>query len=304
MSFDWIKLLGFIVTPLIASVVGFTYMGLSRKITARVQNRVGPSVSQSFIDVVKLYSKKTAIHHGLMQHMGPVFAITASITTLFFIPVLKDSLFFANFSFRGDLVFLMYIMVFGQLGMALGAGQTGNPNSAIGVSRGLSQMVGYKVPYVLGLLAIMVHFKTTNLQELIAVQDGFRNWMIFQMPLASIAGLLAYLGFMAYAPFDVPFAPAELASGPPSEFGGKYLALMMTSRSIFTFAKLVLFVDLFFGGASNFFELLIKTFVLYLFALFVGLVNPRFRTEQSIQFWWKWPTAIGALALLLVAWKG
>ncbi|MEA3287267.1 MAG: complex I subunit 1 family protein [Candidatus Marinimicrobia bacterium] len=304
MSFDWIKLLGFIVTPLIASAVGFTYMGLSRKVTARVQNRIGPGVSQSFIDVVKLYSKKTAIHHGVMQHMGPVFAITASVTTLFFIPILKDSIFFANFSFRGDLIFLMYIMVFGQLGMALGAGQTGNPNSAIGVSRGLSQMVGYKVPYVLALIAIMVNFETTNLQELIAVQDGFRNWMIFQMPVASLAGMLAFLGFMMYAPFDVPFAPSEIASGPPSEFGGKYLALMMTSRSIFTFVKLVLFVDLFFGGASSFIELLIKTFVLYLFALFVGLVNPRFRTEQSIQFWWKWPAAIGILAVLLVAWKG
>lgn len=304
MSIDWIKIAGFLSSLVIASTVGFTYMGLSRKITGRVQNRRGPGISQSFIDVVKLYSKKTAINHGVMQHLGPVFAITASVTTLFFVPILKDSTFFANFSFKGDLVFLLYIMVFGQLGMALGAGQTGNPNSAIGVSRGLSQMVGWKVPYIMSLVAVMIHTQSTSLHDIIAVQDGFRNWMVFQMPLASIAGLLAFLGYMGYAPFDVPFAPSEIAAGPPAEFGGKYLALMMTSRSVFTFVKLTLYVNIFLGGAANFLELLIKTLVLYLFSLFVGLVNPRFRTEQSIRFWWKWPTLIGAAALLLVVWKG
>jgi len=299
MEINWIKILGIIITPIIAFIVGVTYGGLTRNITARVQNRFGPPVTQNMIDIIKLYAKKTNIHHGVMQHLAPVFAITASVTTLFFIPIIKGSFLFANLSFSGDIIFLLYIMVFGALGMALGVGQTGNPNAAIGVSRGLTQMVGYEIPFVLALVAIMIKYNTTSIHELLAVQTDFAHWIIFQSPLAFAAAILAFLGMMGYAPFDVVIAPAEIASGPPSEFGGKYLALMMTSGSIFTFAKLVLFTDIFLGGASNFFTLIIKTFALYMIPVLTGIVNPRFRTEQSVRFFWAWPTLLGILAVLI-----
>ncbi len=297
-----IKILGFILTPIVAFIVGVLYGGIVRKITARIQNRVGPPIWQNLLDITKLYSKRTAVHHGVMQHLGPVFAITASVTSLFFIPVLKDSALFANLSFDGDLIFLLYMMVFGSLGMALGAGETGNPNSAIGVARGLSLMVGYEIPFVLALVALMIQFQTTSIHDLMEVQKGFSSWLIFQSPFAFLAGILAFLGMMHYAPFDVPIAPSELASGPVSEFGGKYLALMMTSSSIFTFAKLVLFTDIFLGGAEDLITLLIKTFALYMIPVITGIVNPRYRTEQAIRFFWKWPTVFGIIAILIVVW--
>ena len=297
-----IKILGFILTPIVAFIVGVLYGGIVRKITARIQNRVGPPIWQNLLDITKLYSKRTAVHHGVMQHLGPVFAITASVTSLFFIPVLKDSALFTNLSFDGDLIFLLYMMVFGSLGMALGAGETGNPNSAIGVARGLSLMVGYEIPFVLALVALMIQFQTTSIHDLMEVQKGFSSWLIFQSPFAFLAGILAFLGMMHYAPFDVPIAPSELASGPVSEFGGKYLALMMTSGSIFTFAKLVLFTDIFLGGAEDLITLLIKTFALYMIPVITGIVNPRYRTEQAIRFFWKWPTVFGIIAILIVVW--
>jgi NADH-quinone oxidoreductase subunit H len=116
--------------------------------------------------------------------------------------------------------------------------------------------------------------------------------------MAFIAGILAFLGMMHYSPFDIVHAPAEIASGPVSEFGGKYLALMMTSGSIFTFTKLVLFVDIFMGGASNIPILLIKTFVLYMVPVLYGVVTHRYRTEQSIRYFWGWPTFFGIIAVV------
>ncbi|RLD40261.1 MAG: NADH-quinone oxidoreductase subunit H [Bacteroidetes bacterium] len=299
----WISILGFLATVALAFVVGVLYGGLVRKVTARIQNRVGPPFYQNFFDIVKLYSKTTAINHGWMQHLGPALAITASVTSLMFIPILNgqgDMMWFENLNFKGDLIFLLYMMVFGSLGMALGAGQTGNPHSAIGVSRGLSQMVGYEIPWVLALVAIMMQAETTSITGLIDYQNANDTWMMFESPLAFIAGILAMLGMFHYAPFDVPFAPAELASGPASEFGGKYLALMMTSGSIMAFVKLVLFVDIFMGGASNLVMLLVKTFLLYMVPVLYGIVSPRYRTEQSIRYFWGWPTAIGVLGVLYV----
>jgi len=292
------KIFGAILTTILAFAVGMLYGGLSRKIIARIQNRVGPPVYQNFLDVFKLLSKKSAINHGIMQHFAPLWMIAMSISTLMFIPVLKDGLFFTNLNFSGDIVFLLYIMVFGSLGMALGAGQTGNPNSAIGVSRGLTQMVGFEIPWIMALVALMIQYKTTSLTGLLDIQSESGTWMMFSSPFAFIAAILAMPGMFRYSPFDIVGAPAELASGPISEFGGKYLSLMMTSGSIFAFVKLTLYVDIFLGGASNLIELVIKTFILYLFPVLWGAVSPRFRTEQAVKYFWGWPLFFGVLALL------
>ncbi len=296
-----IQILGALATILLAFVVGMLYGGTRRKIIARIQNRVGPPVYQNFIDVVKLYSKETSIHHGAMQHMGPVFAITASITSLLFVPVLTGGAWFSNFAFSGDLVFLVYMMVFGSLGMALGAGQTGNPNSAIGVTRGLSQMVGYEIPFVMSIVALMTQFHTTSITGMMEIQMLEGTWLMFTNPFAFIAAIMAMLGMFHYAPFDIVHAPAEVASGPVSEFGGKYLGMMMTSGSIFAFVKLTLFVDIFMGGASNLIELVVKTFGLYMIPVLYGVISPRYRTEQAITYFWKWPLFFGIIGLLWAA---
>ena len=305
-----IKILGAFLTAILAFTVGMLYGGLRRKITARVQNRVGPPVYQNFLDLMKLQAKETNIAHGFMGHMAPMWIIIAAMTVLMFIPVLHNDLWFDNLTFKGDLIFILYMLVFGSLGMALGAGQSGNPNSAIGVTRGLSMMVGFEIPFVLSLVAIMVQFHTTSLQDLMQYQQETGRWIIMENPFAFLAALLSSLGMFRYSPFDIVGAPAELASGPVSEFGGKYLGTMMTGGAVFAFIKLVLFVDIFLGGAGNtdlqgiwgtlagLGELLIKTFLFYMIPVFIGLVSPRFRTEQAIRFFWKWPTFFGIVAII------
>ncbi len=292
------NILGAVVTFLLAFVVGMTYGGLNRKITARIQNRKGPPFYQNFIDAFKLASKKSAIHHGVMHHLGPAFLMVSSVVTLMIVPVLTRNQWFPNLNFQGDLIFLLYIMTFGPLGMALGAGQTGNPNSAIGVTRGLSQMVGFEIPWVMALVALMIQYHTTSITGLMAVQAQSGTWLMFSSPFAFIAAILAMLGMFGYSPFDVVIAPAELASGPASENGGKYLFTMMSSGSVFAFVKLTLYVDLFLGGADNIIILLIKTFALYLIPVLYSNTSVRYRTEQSIRWFWGWPTFFGLLAIL------
>jgi NADH-quinone oxidoreductase subunit H len=293
-----LNILGAIATVILAFVVGMTYGGIVRKITARVQNRKGPPWYQNFIDAYKLYSKSTAIHHGWMHRMGPAFLMVSSVVTLMFIPVLNNGGWFENLTFKGDLIFLLYLMVFGSLGMALGAGQTGNPNSAIGVTRGLSQMVGFEIPWVMALVALMIQYKTTSITGLMEVQQESGTWLMFSSPFAFIAAVLAMLGMFRYSPFDIVGAPTELASGPVSENGGKYLFTMMSSGSIFAFVKLTLYVDLFMGGADNLVILVVKTFTLYMIPVLYGIVSPRYRTEQAVKFFWGWPLFFGLLAIL------
>ncbi|MCF6356917.1 MAG: NADH-quinone oxidoreductase subunit H, partial [Draconibacterium sp.] len=57
------NILGAIATIILAFVVGMSYGGIVRKITARVHNRLGPPWYQNFIDAYKLFGKTKAIHH-------------------------------------------------------------------------------------------------------------------------------------------------------------------------------------------------------------------------------------------------
>jgi len=122
-------------------------------------------------------------------------------------------------------------------------------------------------------------------------------------PLLFIAALFSFIGMMGQAPFDVVGAPVEVYSGPASEFSGKFLALLMSQGAIFTFAKLVLMVHLFLGGADGFLELLGKTFILFLFVVSFGAMYGRFKTPQSIDFLLKVPTLIAVVGLILATWR-
>jgi NADH-quinone oxidoreductase subunit H len=216
-------------------------------------------------------------------------------------PVIYGSVWFQNFSGSGDLILLTYFIFFGTLGMALGAGESGHPYSAIGITRGLSQTTAAEIPLILAIIAIAVQYQTLSVTDIVAAQQGgILNWTLFTNPLATIAALLGFLGSMMRSPFDVVMAPQEIPVGPPTEFHSNFLAVLQTNRAIFPMAKTMLYVNLFFGGATNWPVLIIKVFLLYMWPVFIGVAFPRFRVDQSIRWFLRIPTLIGILAILFI----
>jgi len=59
-------------------------------------------------------------------------------------------------------------------------------------------------------------------------------------------------------------------------------------------------MNLFFGGASNIWELFLKTFLLLMWPVLVGVSFPRFRVEQSIRWFLGIPLIIGLLGVAYV----
>ncbi|MFW6262019.1 MAG: respiratory chain complex I subunit 1 family protein [Spirochaetota bacterium] len=272
------------------------------RIRARVQGRIGIRIWQPYIDIIKNTAKRTSITHGIMFYLGPVFRLAGGLGTLMFVPVIYDSVVFGNFSFAGDALLVMYFIFFGQLGMALGAGEGGHPYSAVGVSRGLAQMTAFEVPFALAVIALAAQHGTLSITELVAVQqNGIMSWNAMTNPLAGLAAIIAFLGMSMHNPFSVVIAPQEIPIGPPTEYQGSYLGMLQSNRAIFNAAKLVLYVNLFFGGATNFVELIVKTFLLYFITVFVGVAFPRFRTDQSIRFFLGVPALLGIAGILIVA---
>lgn len=282
----------------LAYVFGFLYYGLYRNITARVHGRFGPSVAQSFFDSLKLFTKKNSTTFGWMFYLGPIIMATGAMMTILFIPFLSNSEYLKGVSEYGNLIIILYLMVLGPLGNALGVGSNGNPFGIMGVTRGLTRLIGLELPFYIAVIGLIIANESANISTIVSNQEIHMN--IISHPLLFIAAFISFLGFMGSSPFDVVGAPQEVYSGPASEFSGKFLALALSQNAIFTFGKLLLMVNLFLGGASSLFELVIKTFILFLAVVLTGNVYARFTTIQSVEFLIRVPTIIGLIGLYYV----
>ena len=285
---------------LIAYAFGFLYYGLYRNITARFQRRFGPPVWQSFLDSIKFFLKEDSTNHGWMFYLGPVIMMSGAIMTLFFIPFFNAENGFQGLSGYGNLFIVLYLLVLGPLGNALGVGTGGNPFGVMGVTRGLTRLFALEMPFYIAVIALMSLNQSADIATIASAQTTYNA---FAYPLLFIGALFSFIGMMGQSPFDVAGAPVEVYSGPASEFSGKFLALLMSQSAIFTFAKLVLMVHLFLGGADGFTELVVKTFILFLFVISFGSMYGRFKTPQSVDFLLKVPTLMAVAGLILATWS-
>lgn len=275
--------------------------GIMARIRARAYGRYGAPIWQPFLDIFKNINKRTAISHGMMFYLGPVFRLAGGLGTFLFIPAVFGSVVFSNFSAAGDIFLVMYFIFFGQLGMALGAGEGGHPYSGIAIARGLSQMSAFELPFVLAVISLAIQYDTLSITQIVAAQQGgILTWTMFTNPLATIAGFIALLGMNMNAPFNIVIAPQEIYLGPPTEYPSQFLSMLQTNRGLFLAAKLILFMNLFFGGATSIWMLFLKTFVILLANLFVSVSFPRYKPEQAIRFFLKYPTVIGILSIVVM----
>jgi NADH-quinone oxidoreductase subunit H len=286
----------------ISYVIGFLFYGFYRQLNARVQRRWGPSIWQNFFDNLKFFLKSETLSHGPMFFFGPMIIMAGAFTTVLFVPYLKDSDWLQGFSQYGNLILIVYLLVVGPLGNALAVGSSGNPFGVMGVTRGLTRLMGLEVPFFLGLGLVMLQYETTSVHAIMAAQDGIAHWTIVTNPIAFAVILLPFIASQNTSPFDVVGAPVEVYAGPRVEFGGRLLGVLMTQNMMMSVAKLVLIVDLFLGGATNIFALIAKAFALFVLTAAIGMVFPRLKTEQTVDFFWKVPLGLGVLGVIASVW--
>jgi NADH-quinone oxidoreductase subunit H len=287
-----------VLMPLIAFLVGLAMVLMMRRIAARLQRRVGPPLLQPLYDIVKLYGKHTQTSHGLVHDIGIVMAVGGYIAAETLLPVPGMN----GIADKGGVVVLAYMMMVPSLGLALGVGQCANPNGSIGISRALTAMLAYDVPFVIVIFGVAFHFGSNNLVHIIAAQQaaGMAGWGAAQMPLLAIAGLFALYGMLGKQPFEIYIAPAEIATGPMVEMSGKHLGGLFVMQCFQLYTAAVLYVTLFLGGGENWLSFLAKSFAVLAVPVSLAFLFPRYRTEDLVRLFWKWPTLIGLLGLAFV----
>jgi NADH-quinone oxidoreductase subunit H len=286
----------FLLITIFTMALGLLFMGIARKIVARIQKRYGPPIYQPYLDVLKLFGKN-AITHGFIFDFGAVMALGGVITTLFFIPLGSWQL----YSMEGTVLLIIYLLAVASLGMAMGTVGSGNPQASVGISRALTQMLGYELPYLVILFALIFRYQTSSIWGLMQAQAGsFLNWNLFAYPLMALVAFVVLIGMMGKKPFDAMIAPSEIGSGPVVESGGKYLGMLLLQKSITIIIELALYVNLFLGGADNIFSFSFKMLIVWVLATMFGSLFPRFRIEDGVKFFWKWPLGIAILQALYI----
>jgi NADH-quinone oxidoreductase subunit H len=296
---DWREILiDLLLMPLVAFVIGLALVLMMRKVRARIERRIGPPLLQPLYDIVKLFGKQTQISHGVLHDMGAIMVIGGYIAAEVFLPVPG----MMGLAAQGDLITLVYLMMVPSLGLALGVGQCANPNGSIGISRALTSMLAYDIPFVIVIAGAAMVYGTTNLPEMIAIQQqgGVSGWGLSVMPLLAIAGLVSTHAMLGKEPFELYVAPAEIATGPMVEMSGKYLGSLFVMQCFQIYTAGVLYVTLFLGGGENWLMFLAKLFLVVFISSSVTVIFPRYKTEDAIRWLWKWPTGIALMGLLVV----
>jgi NADH-quinone oxidoreductase subunit H len=289
----------------LTAIIGLLASWIDRKVTARIQYRVGPPLLQPLIDIVKLLGKETLIPAGSSKItflMAPVigFASVILVSTLLWINNINPAK-----SFLGDLIVVLYFLVIPSISIIMGGFASRNPLASLGASREMKLVLSYELPFILAMLVTVIKSGFTfRLGEILAfqAQNGalVRSW---SGVLALIVAIICMQAKLALVPFDIPEAETEISGGVLIEYSGSGLAIYKLTKNMLLFTLPFFLIIVFIGGLR--FD---GIHLLYSVLKYIGLValmtvirntNPRVRIDQAVKFFWGPMTIIAIIAVVL-----
>jgi len=290
---------------LFTAAIGFFASWLDRKVTARVQYRVGPPFLQPLIDIVKLMGKETLIPAGSSK----VYFLGAPVVGLAGVIVVATLLWVNNLEpeagFLGDLIVALYLLIIPSLSIIMGGFASRNPLASIGASREMKLILSYELPFVLAVMVPVIKADfSIRLGEIIAAQIDKGVFV------GSVSGIIAFFvavmciqAKLGFVPFDIPEAETEIAGGPLIEYSGVGLALYRLMKNMLLFVLPFFVIILFMGGIRpGGIHLLwggLKYIGLVVLITVIRNTNPRVRIDQALRFFWGPMTLLSILAVFL-----
>jgi len=289
---------------LLTAAIGLFASWFDRKVTARVQYRVGPPLFQPLFDIIKLLGKETLVPSGSSKItflIAPVIGLASLIfvSTLLWLNALNPAR-----TFLGDLIVVLYLLTIPSISIIIGGFASKNPLASLGSSREMKLILSYELPFVLALLVPVIKSNSIRLGEILnfQAQNGVVAGSLSGF-LALAVGIICMQAKLALVPFDIPEAETEITSGPLIEYSGSALALYRLMKNMLLFTLPFFLIIIFMGGIR-----FVGIHLLYAFLKYIGLValvtvirntNPRLRIDQAVRFFWGPMTIIAAVAVTL-----
>ncbi|MCD6310727.1 MAG: NADH-quinone oxidoreductase subunit NuoH [Candidatus Eremiobacteraeota bacterium] len=317
----------------------FFLIWLERKISARIQNRVGPMVAgprflarlsmwtggifQTLWDTIKLMLKEDIINRRadrLGFKLAPFICMAATFMAFLVIP-------FSRGLIAQDLnIGILYIIAISSLAVIsiLTAGwSSGNKYSLLGGLRSAAQIISYEVPMIFGILGPVMIVGSLSLVQIVEAQKTM-GWFFIPQILAFLVYFISATAEINRTPFDLPEAESELVAGFVTEYTGMRFAMFFLAEFTNMFIISAIAVSLFFGGWLLPFGLefpkvfqignfvipyvdvflgavifFIKTYFFVIVLMWFRWTFPRVRVDHLLNLGWKVLLPVGFINMLI-----
>ncbi|MCE9531139.1 MAG: NADH-quinone oxidoreductase subunit NuoH [Planctomycetes bacterium] len=254
-----IGLIAAVVLISFVAVSALFFIWLERKISARMQDRLGPTRTggkfgwaQTVADGIKLLSKEDLIPGGadrFLFRLAPYLAFCASFVAFLVLPFGKG---IVGNNMQVAAFFMLAVLSSEVFGVILAGYASASKWSLFGGIREAAQVVSYEVPRSMCVLIPVIVAGTLNLTTIGERQEGFFwNWTIFHDPFTFCAFWIFFLCALASckrAPFDLAEAESELVAGFHTEYSGLRWSFFFMAEYGSMFAVSGLASKLFLGG--------------------------------------------------------
>jgi ech hydrogenase subunit B len=243
----------------LAPLLGMLAMGIGRKMSARMQNRVGPPILQPLYDVQKLLMKVDQSTNPLIGPMAMAFALLNIVAVVLLVA-------------GWDLLMVVVVLGMAQLFLTLGGFAGSSPYSHIGANRNLLQVLSVE-PLLLAVPIGVLLVNGSYFVNTLAMSPS----ILFYFPVAVAVVMFALVVWMQKGPFDMSTAHQEILYGNLIEFSGKNLALVEMGHWFENFALLSivgLFFNFtpFFSGPLGLYPAIVVDLLLKMIIAFVALL--------------------------------
>ena len=197
---------------ILAPVIGGLLAGVDRKISARMQRRVGPPILQPFYDFFKLWDKQPVAVNKAQSFYVTGFLLFVVISGLFFFT-------------HGDILLVVFTLTMASVCFIVAAYSSNSPYCQIGAERELVQTMSYEPMLLLMALGFYLNCGTFSIGEILKSP---------QMNFIYMPGIFVGLSYILLikfrkSPFDLSVsheAHQELIQGALTEISGRSLALI------------------------------------------------------------------------------
>jgi formate hydrogenlyase subunit 4 len=325
-------ILGTIGLALFGIVFGLFYKGIDRKISARMQGRIGPPLRQPFRDVAKLFTKENIVPENSIPwifNLAPLVGLVVTISILLYLPI---GGFEPLVSSTGDLILILYLLIIPSLAMVIGGFASGSPYATVGAQREMATMIAYEFPLAIIIITIAWKLSSTTIGGL-GLANAFSLTTITANPLWNTSGPFAFIGLiilllvliivtpaeLSKIPFDAPEAETEIGGGLLVEYSGRNLAMFYIMDGVKTVVMASLIVALFFpynlspmlglvsypAYAVDIIFYLLKVLIIIVFSVtLIRVTLARLKIDQIVYTYWVWLTLLALVGLICIMWDG
>jgi NADH-quinone oxidoreductase subunit H len=308
----WLVLKGVYVLAFVA-VSAMFLIWLERKVSAKVQNRLGPmltgphGVLQPVADTVKLLLKENIVPTGadrLVWWLAPFFVTVPPIMAFICVPF-GQKMIVHDLSI--GILFMCSITSVCVLGIFLAGWGSNNKYSLLGGMRSAAQIISYEVPLLLSVLVVIMESGTLSMQGIVHAQEA--AWFLAKpnVALAFVIYLISATAEVNRVPFDIPEAESELVAGYHTEYSGMKFAMFFVAEYTNVFVVCAVATTLFLGGWQGPLLpgpvwFLLKTYGVVFVLMWVRWTLPRVRMDQMMAFAWKVLTPVAFVNVLVTGW--